>query len=117
MLISFYIADGLSLKQAGEKFKIPKTVLWRKLRKKLDDGVLPNILSPRRRLQDPNLKEKASLALQKGHSISNVAKKYNVSAVIKTACLNSASNFKCLVTDTSCHSFSAKEVFGSAGSP
>lgn len=71
------VMEGSSLKQAGDQFQIPKTVLWRRLRKKLD-GTGSDILSQRRRLHDPALKEKASQALQKGQSISFIAKKYNV---------------------------------------
>lgn len=71
------VVEGLSLKQASDKFHIPKTVLWRRLRKKSDSSV-SDILTQRKKLHDPVLKEKASAALQKGLGISTISKKYNI---------------------------------------
>lgn len=71
------VLEGFSLKQASDKFHIPKTVLWRKLRKK-SDGAATNILAQRKKLHDPILKEKTLVDLQKGLSLSTISKKFNV---------------------------------------
>lgn len=34
--MSFYFLDGMSFKRAAEEYNIPKTVLWRRVQKRLD---------------------------------------------------------------------------------
>lgn len=77
---SYNYSGGATLRQASELFKIPKTVLWRRVKKEDSVKVEGDLVQRRifKRSYDASSKAEAIKALERGENFTKVAQQFNV---------------------------------------
>lgn len=71
------LSDGSSLQHASELFRIPKTVLWRRLQKEDYQNLRPEM----KRSYALDTREAAVKALERGENLTKVALEFKVNFI------------------------------------